>query len=135
MYRSIIFLLLLILVQQSLGVLRLPEYQGKWSIGNGTDQTVESKTTNDKKVPANLVFYVISDVPYNDVQAVKLQQQINVLPNDAEFLMHVGDIRSGRNTSAKCIKKEYTDVANLLRSSAVPTFIVRKLKKNSLLLR
>jgi hypothetical protein len=45
------------------------------------------------------------------------------LPDDAEFLIHVGDIRSARDGSV-CTADEYTAVANILLQSHAPVFLV-----------
>jgi hypothetical protein len=63
-------------------------------------------------------------VPYTTDQSATLKQQMDELPSDAEFVVHVGDIRSARG-SPTCRQPEYTNVANLLRRSHAPVFIVR----------
>jgi hypothetical protein len=68
-------------------------------------------------------FYAIGDVPYTNLQKMELIQQIETLPDDAEFLLHLGDIRSG-NISNPCELADYQDVANILLSSTVPVFVV-----------
>jgi len=66
-------------------------------------------------------FYVIGDVPYTDQQAVELMGQIKNLPKDAEFLVHVGDLRSAGSI---CRREEYSSVASTLRLSHVPVFVI-----------
>ena len=68
-------------------------------------------------------FYVIGDVPYSTSESIELEQQILSLPSDAEFLIHVGDIRSARD-GRKCEIDEYHEVAEILKLSNVPVFIV-----------
>lgn len=68
-------------------------------------------------------FYAIGDVPYTPAQAVKLKSQMLELPGDAEFLIHVGDIRAEDNHQV-CVKQEYESVASILRLSHAPVFIV-----------
>ena len=68
-------------------------------------------------------FYVIADAPYTQVEANMLPKQVKALPSDAEFLVHLGDIRSARDGGA-CRLYEYTDVATTLRQSKVPVFII-----------
>jgi hypothetical protein len=68
-------------------------------------------------------FYAIADAPYDQNEARQLPIQIRALPSDAEFLVHLGDIRSARN-GGPCKLYEYTDVATILRQSPVPVFIV-----------
>lgn len=45
------------------------------------------------------------------------------IPEDAEFVIHVGDIRSARD-GRTCEKAEYENVADMLRLSRAPVFIV-----------
>jgi hypothetical protein len=90
--------------------------------------SVPSNFTLSKQVVTTVqqvVFYAIGDVPYSPDQSITLKKQIKLIPNDAEFLIHVGDIRSGHNPSLNCLRKEYSDVATLLRTSSVPVFIIR----------
>ena len=68
-------------------------------------------------------FYAIGDVPYSDAEARTLQVQISNLPTDAEFLIHVGDIRSARD-GRTCEIDEYYKVAGILNQSHAPVFLV-----------
>lgn len=68
-------------------------------------------------------FYAIGDVPYSTQEAVALVKQIEQLPQDAEFLIHVGDIRSARD-GRSCEIEEYYNVASILNQSHVPVFMV-----------
>jgi hypothetical protein len=74
-------------------------------------------------------FYAIGDVPYSDQQATELRQQIDELQDDAEFLIHVGDIRSAKD-GRPCILEEYLEVAGILNQSSAPVFIVLGGKSN-----
>jgi hypothetical protein len=79
--------------------------------------------TSISENPLQTRFYAIGDVPYTNLQKMELIQQIETLPDDAEFLLHLGDIRSG-NLSNPCELADYQDVANILLSSTVPVFVV-----------
>lgn len=68
-------------------------------------------------------FYAIADTPYNQVEANELPIQVRSLPSDAEFLVHLGDIRSAKN-GGSCKLYEYNNVAAILRQSPVPVFMV-----------
>lgn len=68
-----------------------------------------------------VVFYVMGDVPYAPAEDKLLPQQIAELPGDAEFLVHVGDIKTG---STFCDEAVYAKVSGMLRKSSVPTFII-----------
>ena len=77
-------------------------------------------------------FYVIGDVPYNEDQAEGIRQQLMNIPQDAEFVLHVGDLRNaGRNLV--CLESDYTSAEELFRLSRAPVFMLLG-KKNSLCL-
>jgi hypothetical protein len=69
------------------------------------------------------IFYAIGDVPYTPKEREQLPGQIASLPADAEFLVHVGDIRSAKNFD-RCRRAQYVKVANMLLASRVPVFII-----------
>jgi hypothetical protein len=64
-----------------------------------------------------------TDVPYDDQQAIELGIQMDNIPATADFVVHVGDIRSARDGD-RCRVQQYQQVSNLLQQSAVPVFIV-----------
>ncbi|HSF18994.1 MAG TPA: Ig-like domain-containing protein [Vicinamibacteria bacterium] len=70
-----------------------------------------------------LVFSVIGDVPYSASEKSDLEQHLlnHNLFSTAELFVHLGDIKSG---ASACIEARYEDVAVLLDTLAVPTFIV-----------
>ncbi|CAJ1963253.1 unnamed protein product [Cylindrotheca closterium] len=68
-------------------------------------------------------FYVIGDLPYNDRERTRLIEHVNNLPDDAEFLVHVGDIRDAESKT-DCLLSEFDDVGDILKNSKVPVFIV-----------
>lgn len=68
-----------------------------------------------------VTFYAMGDIPYVTQDDAILQQQIADLPPDAEFLVHVGDIKSG---SSPCDDAVYTKVDGLLSKAKVPVFII-----------
>ena len=68
-------------------------------------------------------FTAIGDVPYNEEQRLGL---INIISkhnttNSSEFVIHVGDIKPG---AIACDEEVYLDVADILKTFKVPTFIV-----------
>jgi len=69
------------------------------------------------------IFYAIGDVPYDDDQAETLDDQMRNLPQDAEFVIHVGDIRSSPE-GVDCERSEYENVRDLLKQSHAPVFII-----------
>lgn len=68
-------------------------------------------------------FLAIADVPYTEDQAIDLAEQMRAVSDDADFLVHIGDIRSARDGSP-CKRSDYTDAAALLSLSSIPVFIV-----------
>jgi hypothetical protein len=93
--------------------------------GTGTTlaPTPSPKPTNIFDHEPHLVttFYGIADVPYNERDADELLFQITSLPNDAQFLVHLGDIKS---SSIPCSPDYYKKVGDILRLSSVPVFII-----------
>jgi len=71
--------------------------------------------------PAVVTFYAMGDVPYTPEDDAILPKQIAALPSDAEFIVHVGDIKDG---SSPCDEAVYIKVSGMLRKSAHRLFIV-----------
>lgn len=80
---------------------------------NDATQSSESQTL--------VTFYVMGDVPYKPAEDIQLPKQISGLPDDAEFVVHVGDIKTG---STPCNEGVYVKVAGMLAKSKVPVFII-----------
>jgi hypothetical protein len=68
-------------------------------------------------------FYVTGDAPYNDFQAQKLFGQMVTIPEDAEFVVHVGDIRMG-NENVPCVQSEYQSASDIIQISRAPVFML-----------
>jgi hypothetical protein len=68
-----------------------------------------------------VTFYAMGDVPYAPGEDVLLPKQIENLPDDAEFVIHVGDIKRG---SPLCAEGIYKKVAGMLSKSVPPVFII-----------
>lgn len=93
---------------------------------SNTPSTVGER--NDPAFPTNddytiTHFYAIADVPYNETETAELPGRIAAIPGDAEFLIHLGDIRSAKEGSL-CTQAEYQAVALMLKASKVPVFII-----------
>lgn len=73
--------------------------------------------------PPVTTFYAHGDVPYTRIQARKLKQQMLSVPDDAEFIIHVGDVRMA-GPHRLCMAEEYESAAALLRLSPVPVFML-----------
>jgi hypothetical protein len=70
-----------------------------------------------------VVFSVFGDVPYNESELAVLQTHVtnHNRYSPSAFLVHVGDIKSA---SEVCQEVRYQDVADALKGSAVPVFIL-----------
>jgi hypothetical protein len=68
-----------------------------------------------------LTFAVMGDVPYAEGEYDLLKKQLAELPNCAEFVVHVGDIKRG---VLPCTEGIYIRVAEVLRESKPPVFII-----------
>lgn len=69
------------------------------------------------------IFYVVADSPYYPADARRLRKQMQTMPSDAEFVLHLGDIRNAA-TGARCTPSQYRFVANILKQSFAPVFLV-----------
>ena len=68
-----------------------------------------------------VTFYAMGDVPYAPKEDDLLPVQISEIPTDAEFVIHVGDIKKGQ---PPCDEAVYQKVAGMLRKSVAPVFII-----------
>lgn len=68
-----------------------------------------------------VTFYAMGDVPYQPEEDLLLPQQIAELPGDAEFVIHVGDIKGG---AAPCDEAVYVKVSRMLSRAVAPVFII-----------
>lgn len=84
-----------------------------------TNQPLEAeKNTND------IVFYVVGDAPYRVSELDPTDgfpNTIRNIPNDADFIIHVGDILSAKES--ECHLSWYKQVAFMLTQSNSPVFI------------
>lgn len=78
---------------------------------------------SDKRPDHVLTFSVIGDVPRSIHEDTLLQRQIEAHNqySPSEFMIHVGDIKSG---GAPCDEEVYRRVSGFLLQLSVPTFIV-----------
>ena len=70
-----------------------------------------------------VIFSVMGDVPRSEAEKIILQEQISKhnRQSPAQFVFHVGDIKSG---STPCDENNYALVADYLKQLTVPVFIV-----------
>jgi hypothetical protein len=68
-------------------------------------------------------FSVIGDAPYSEAEVDEVADHFDDhnLFSDSEFLVHVGDIKAQGDV---CSEHHYTTMADLLRTLAVPAFII-----------
>ena len=76
--------------------------------------TIEEETTT---------FYAIGDVPYTPKQARDIAVQMDELPEDAEFVIHVGDLQAKQKNEI-CTRDGYFAASELFRRSHAPVFVV-----------
>ncbi|MGH7449824.1 MAG: DUF7594 domain-containing protein, partial [bacterium] len=69
-----------------------------------------------------IIFSATGDVPYGSGEVAPFQQQMtnHNKYSPSAFLVHVGDIISG---SESCDESKYSNVANIMKSLAVPAYI------------
>ena len=68
-----------------------------------------------------VTFYAMGDVPYKPEEDRLLPSQIADLPDDGQFVVHVGDIKSG---STPCDESVFQKVSGMLSKSRTPVFII-----------
>lgn len=70
-------------------------------------------------------FYATGDAPYTRIQALKLGVQMAAVPADAEFVVHIGDLRRA-SPRISCEQPQYQAAAAILRLShaAAPVFVI-----------
>jgi hypothetical protein len=69
-----------------------------------------------------ITFSVMGDAPYADeIAEVQAHLDDHNLYSPSEFMVHVGDIKSGEEP---CDESRYQLMAEMLRSLAVPSFIL-----------
>lgn len=95
------------------------------TFASNTSGTTPTKTnTNIFSSRKTTTFYAIGDVPYDMQQQIELKQQmLTMIPNDAEFVIHIGDVRSAEDNTI-CESDEYSNTSSILRLSRVPVFII-----------
>ena len=85
------------------------------SVGDNLNNLRRTQSSSDE-----IVIYVLGDIPYTQNEARTLSKQIQNIPSDARFIVHVGDIMS---PETGCPEEWYIDVKNRLLQSNVPVFI------------
>ncbi|MDA1015592.1 MAG: hypothetical protein O3A00_14210 [Planctomycetota bacterium] len=74
-----------------------------------------------EKPRALVTFYAMGDVPYAPAEDQLLPKQVAKIPSDAEFVVHVGDIKRG---TTPCDEAVFQKVSGMLAKSKAPLFII-----------
>lgn len=69
------------------------------------------------------IFYATGDIPYDSKQIVILQEQMSNVPSDAEFIIHVGDMRAAGD-NVPCERYQFEEVSDIMRLSHAPVFMI-----------
>ncbi len=88
-------------------------------LSSASNGLADEPTAEDAK--KQVTFYVMGDVPYVPAEDVLLPRQIAELPQDAEFVVHVGDIKGG---APPCEEAVYAKVSGMLSKATPPVFII-----------
>lgn len=101
----------------------VPEFEGiiKSSNTSNTNNTINNDNHSERKLPRSrsLHFYALGDVPYLERERQSLPQQMDSLSLEADFAMHVGDLKK---RSSSCLQQHYTSFRNIMAQSLVPIF-------------
>ena len=81
--------------------------------------STSNSPTDDQS--SEVTFYAMGDVPYAPNEDELLPKQIEDLPSDGRFLIHLGDIKDG---ASACDEEVYIKVSSMLRKANSPTFII-----------
>jgi hypothetical protein len=81
-------------------------------------RTVSQELLNEDQ--QTTIFYVLGDAPYSKSQANKLRDHFAVLPDDADFVVHLGDLHSNPD----CPKEVYERAVGIFRGSHAPVFVI-----------
>jgi hypothetical protein len=76
-----------------------------------------------KNAPGSVTFYVTSNVPYSATEEEKIIKDLTSISTLGDpFLVHLGNIQESRVTL--CQSSRYSDVAEMLQNSPMPTFVL-----------
>ena len=91
-------------------------------VNDGAQDSAPAVSTVSVATPPSVVFWTIGDTPYSNGDFGRVETILSDIPEDVEFVVHVGDINSG---SSKGVDPAYYEsVADLLKTSSVPVFII-----------
>ena len=71
---------------------------------------------------AETTFMVIADTPYNDAEVPLVTDLLSDVPEEVEFVIHLGDIKNGSEVT---ITADYlSGISSMLQNSSAPVFII-----------
>jgi len=92
-----------------------------WTLVIVCHAVVDRTVVAQDKPNTQVVFYAMGDVPRTPAEDKLLPRQIEKISNDGEFIIHVGDIKSG---SMPCNEAVYNKVFAMLGQAKLPVFMV-----------
>lgn len=84
--------------------------------------TVEAQSLSYASSLEIATFYVVADTPYSASDASRLLYQMQNIQPDADFVVHLGDIRNAEGYPT-CMQSEYQTASEILRQSWAPVFV------------
>lgn len=72
--------------------------------------------------PNAVKFYVTADVPYDSGQEDKIIRDLETIPGEADFVIHLGNIQDASVTL--CPQQAYISARAILRTSTSPVFVL-----------
>lgn len=93
----------------------------------GGDGDSDSNVDNSVKeatyeVGEQVTFYVVANVPFSDDEEDKLQNELMSISNDAEFVVHLGNIHKA--SESQCKDSSYQRASSILQKSAAPLLLI-----------
>jgi TPR repeat protein len=70
---------------------------------------------------AEVNFLALADTPYSNKAYYLIQKELENLPKDAKFIIHLGDIKRKEGV---CLENDYKNFRHLLRQSPIPVFVI-----------
>jgi len=67
-------------------------------------------------------FYVIADAPYDSTEEDNIIRDLETIPGDSDFLIHLGNIQDAAVTL--CPQQAYISAQAILRTSPIPVFVL-----------
>ena len=92
----------------------------------GTSKRFKSKQAAPSVVGGSAgegtTFYVMADTPYDAEEGTKLSSDLEALPGDADFVVHLGNIQDASTTL--CSEYSYEEASAVLKKSPAPIFVL-----------